>query len=193
MEPTIRQFWPSPWGFQRRRWRVGAAASGLLAGSFLAIAFYILAVLGWGKDGGRDATGWAWIDVIDAFGFIKLVVTVVKYIPQVRENYKQQSTVGWNIHQILLDVTGGVLSLAQLIIDSSLRGGDFRGVLGNPVKFGLGNISIFFDVIFMIQHYVLYRGKRKEIIEEDGDVVGEDEGLLARAESSTSEASAKSL
>ncbi len=28
---------------------------------------------------------------------------------------------------------------------------------GNPVKFGLGFASMFFDVIFMVQHYILYR------------------------------------
>ena len=27
---------------------------------------------------------------------------------------------------------------------------------GNPVKFGLGSISMVFDVVFMIQHYVLF-------------------------------------
>lgn len=28
---------------------------------------------------------------------------------------------------------------------------------GNPVKFGLGFASMFFDIIFMTQHYILYR------------------------------------
>lgn len=27
----------------------------------------------------------------------------------------------------------------------------------NPVKFLLGNITILFDVIFIVQHYILYR------------------------------------
>jgi len=30
-------------------------------------------------------------------------------------------------------------------------------VFGDPTKFGLGLFSIIFDVIFMVQHYVLYR------------------------------------
>ncbi len=29
---------------------------------------------------------------------------------------------------------------------------------GDPVKFGLGNISMFFDLIFFAQHYFLYPG-----------------------------------
>ena len=91
-----------------------------------------------------------------SLGYVKLMVTVVKYMPQVWVNYKRKSTVGWSIWQILLDLFGGILSLLQLVIDSSLQD-DWSGLTGNPVKFGLGNVSIFFDVIFMFQHYWLYR------------------------------------
>lgn len=55
-----------------------------------------------------------------------------------------------------MDFTGGILSIAQLVIDASLQS-DWSGIRGNPVKFGLGNISILFDVVFMLQHYILYR------------------------------------
>lgn len=57
---------------------------------------------------------------------------------------------------ILLDFIGGVLSLAQLIIDSALQA-DWSGITGNPVKFLLSIVSLFFDVLFLMQHYVLYR------------------------------------
>ena len=87
------------------------------------------------------------------FGFIKLVCTVAKYCPQAYLNYKRKSTVGWSIWQVLLDFAGGILSLLQLIIDSSLQA-DWSGLTGNPVKFGLSNFSLFFDVIFMVQHYM---------------------------------------
>lgn len=40
---------------------------------------------------------------------------------------------------------------------SSLHLQDWSPVTGNPVKFGLGFTSMFFDVIFMLQHYCLYR------------------------------------
>ena len=35
----------------------------------------------------------------------------------------------------------------------------WAGITGDPVKFGLGFVSIVFDTIFIIQHYVLYRQK----------------------------------
>lgn len=61
------------------------------------------------------------------------------------------------------------MSILQLVIDSSLQG-DWSGLTANPVKFGLGNVSVFFDVIFMVQHYILYRPfqkLREERIDED--------------------------
>ena len=75
-----------------------------------------------------------------------------------------------------MDLLGGVLSIAQLVIDSSLQK-DWSGLTGNPVKFGLGNVSIVFDVLFIAQHYVLYRGARKG---KDKDE--ERRGLLDSAE-----------
>lgn len=81
-----------------------------------------------------------------AIGLVKLAITMVKYIPQVVTNYQRQSTVGWSIEQILIDVWGGVLSVAQLIIDSSLQA-DWSGLTNNSVKLGLGILSIFFDIV----------------------------------------------
>ena len=37
---------------------------------------------------------------------------------------------------------------------------DWESTVGNPTKIGLGLLSIFFDVIFIIQHYCLYNGRR---------------------------------
>lgn len=87
--------------------------------------------------------------------YVKLVFTVFKYVPQVASNFRRRSTIGWSITQQLLDFTGGVLSLAQLVIDSSLQE-DWSGLTGNPLKFGLANISLVFDIIFILQHFVLY-------------------------------------
>ena len=44
-------------------------------------------------------------------GYCKALITFVKYCPQVYLNFKRKSTVGWNIYNILLDLTGGTFSL----------------------------------------------------------------------------------
>jgi cystinosin len=80
---------------------------------------------------------------------------------------------------IMLDVSGALFSLGQLVIDSALQ--KHWTFTANPVKFGLGNITIVFDVVFIIQHYVLYKNpvKRAEEEEEDEDWDGTREQLLA--------------
>jgi cystinosin len=96
-------------------------------------------------------------------------------------NYYRRSTVGFSIAQMMLDFTGGLLSNAQLFIDSYLQD-DWSGVWGNPVKFLLANLSIFFDVIFFCQHFWWYRGAREEADGQNGHVEGGDqEPLLGRS------------
>ncbi|KAI9809671.1 MAG: hypothetical protein M1825_000103 [Sarcosagium campestre] len=162
---TYSQFWC--WGFRRdRAQRVSRPVMGIVGGSIIGVSTVVALVLladdDESKAGSPDASGgWAWIDVIYALGYVKLVGTLVKYMPQAWVNYKRQSTVGWSIVQILLDVSGGVLSILQLLLDASQQD-DWSGVTGNPVKLGLGNVSIVFDIVFMLQHYWLYRNARRD-------------------------------
>jgi len=45
-----------------------------------------------------------------------------------------------------------------VLIDVSLTD-KWKFIFGDPTKFGLGVFSIFFDVVFIIQHYCLYRNR----------------------------------
>ncbi|KAL7581083.1 hypothetical protein ACA910_005886 [Epithemia clementina (nom. ined.)] len=96
-----------------------------------------------------------WLDYVYVLSFCKIAVTLVKYIPQVVLNWKRRSTTGWSIWQILLDLTGGLLSNLQLVLDCVALN-EFSGLTGNIPKLLLGQVSIVFDVIFCLQHYVLY-------------------------------------
>jgi cystinosin len=72
------------------------------------------------------------------------------------------------IWQILLDFSGGLLSDLQLVGDCwSL--GDWSGISGNFAKLLLGFVSIAFDTIFMLQHYVWYTNEADD-----------DEAMMAR-------------
>lgn len=107
---------------------------------------------------------------INAIGYVKLTVTFVKYIPQVWLNYLRKSTNGWSIGQILFDALGGVLSMLQLGIDASMQH-SWKDAIDNPVKLGLGYVSIFFDLIFITQHFLLYPKKKSNTASnEDGTV-----------------------
>ncbi|KAI0849941.1 PQ loop repeat-domain-containing protein [Daldinia vernicosa] len=171
---TTQYFLPAIWGFDRAP---GARPSrlilGVASGSFVAVAVIILVVLSTPSDA-DPRTSWAWLDVIYTISYVKLLITLVKYAPQLVYNFKNHSTKGWSIWQILLDFLGGMLSIAQLVIDSWLQG-DWSGVTGNPVKFALGNVSMLYDLVFMTQHYILYR--------DDGSAKNsEEDSLLERGD-----------
>ncbi|KAI9281852.1 PQ loop repeat-domain-containing protein [Sporodiniella umbellata] len=69
------------------------------------------------------------IDLMYYLSYVKLAVGLIKYIPQAWINFKRQSTVGWSIHNIFLDFTGGTLSIIQLVLDAYLSK-DWDGILG---------------------------------------------------------------
>lgn len=102
-----------------------------------------------------------WLRFIENLALIKMIVTLLKYYPQVIHNYRRKSTVGWSISRVHLDLTGGTMSLAQMAL-IAINTGDWRGFYGNIGKFGIGLISLIFDLIFEIQHYILYRNPKTE-------------------------------
>jgi len=97
-----------------------------------------------------------WLWFFYYLSYVKLAISFLKYCPQVFLNFRRKSTIGWNIWNVLLDFTGGLLSVFQLLFDG-WRKDNWGGVIGDPVKFALGFLSMVFDVIFMIQHYGFYR------------------------------------
>lgn len=43
---------------------------------------------------------------------------------------------------------------------------DMSAISGDPVKFGLGLVTVIFDIMFMIQHYSLYKVNNAKLLEE---------------------------
>ena len=179
MVTTSQYLMPSAWGFAPSPGdRPSRFISGVGAGCITGVAV-VVAVVGARPGAGQPADpgrGWCWLDAVYAVGYVKLLVTLIKYTPQVAANFRNRSTAGWSIWQILLDFAGGVLSIAQLVLDSALQG-DWGGVTGNPVKFALGNVSMLYDLVFFTQHYVLYRGsegkaEEREALLEGGETYG---------------------
>jgi len=116
------------------------------------------------------------LDYLYLLSYMKMAVTLVKYVPQVVLNARRQSTAGWSVWQILLDFGGGLLSDAQLVLDCwNLR--DWSGLTGNLAKLFLGSVSIVFDVIFLLQHYVLYPPPRSN----NGDEMMQEEDAVETA------------
>jgi len=98
-----------------------------------------------------------WLDFLLYCSYVKLGITLIKYVPQAFMNYRRKSTVGWSIGNVLLDFTGGMLSMVQMFL-IAYNNDDWSSLFGDPTKFGLGLFSVVFDIFFMLQHYVFYRG-----------------------------------
>ncbi|ORX36797.1 putative L-cystine transporter [Kockovaella imperatae] len=119
------------------------------------IACFVTAIMVWA---GR-------LQLLDWLYFVssmKLVISLVKYIPQVILNWQLRSVEGFAIGTIITDFMGSVLSFIQLVVSSIYIEHDPTGIIANPVKLGLSIISLVFDIIFLVQNYWLFAGRRIE-------------------------------
>ncbi|XP_031640201.1 cystinosin homolog isoform X2 [Contarinia nasturtii] len=103
-----------------------------------------------------------WLDFLYICSYIKLTITLIKYLPQAYMNYQRKSTIGWSIGNVLLDFTGGTLSMLQMMLNAH-NYDDWVSIFGDPTKFGLGLFSVMFDILFLLQHYVFYREPKDKL------------------------------
>ncbi|ALC46072.1 CG17119 [Drosophila busckii] len=133
--------------YHRANQRISKVAYGLLT------LFAVFVIISAGLAGGSVIH---WLDFLYYCSYVKLAITIIKYIPQAIMNYRRKSTAGWSIGNILLDFTGGTLSMLQMLLNAH-NYDDWESIFGDPTKFGLGLFSVLFDIFFMLQHYVFYR------------------------------------
>ncbi|KAL0840106.1 hypothetical protein ABMA28_015414 [Loxostege sticticalis] len=136
--------------YERDEQRVSNTGRGILA--LFTVIVIVTAGLGFGGV-------LKWLDFLYYCSYIKLCITLIKYVPQAYMNYKRKSTVGWSIGNIFLDFVGGFLSILQMVLNA-YNYNDWVSFFGDATKFGLGLFSLVFDVFFMLQHYVFYREAR---------------------------------
>ncbi|XP_065371333.1 cystinosin homolog isoform X1 [Calliphora vicina] len=134
------------YAYERGEQRISKTATGLLS------LFVIFVIISCGLAAGNVIH---WLDFLYYCSYVKLTITIIKYVPQALMNYRRKSTIGWSIGNILLDFTGGTLSMLQMILNA-YNYDDWVSIFGDPTKFGLGLFSVLFDIFFMLQHYVFY-------------------------------------
>uniref|UniRef100_A0A8D9BQF6 Cystinosin homolog n=1 Tax=Cacopsylla melanoneura TaxID=428564 RepID=A0A8D9BQF6_9HEMI len=96
-----------------------------------------------------------WLDFINQCALVKLTITLIKYMPQAYMNYKRKSTTGWSIGNVLLDFIGGLFSFLQMII-LAYNFDDWHSLITDTTKLGLAVFTLVFDLLFIVQHYILY-------------------------------------
>uniref|UniRef100_T1J5P1 Cystinosin n=1 Tax=Strigamia maritima TaxID=126957 RepID=T1J5P1_STRMM len=128
----------------------------------------------------------SWLPFIYYFSYVKLVTTVTKYTPQVLYadtyllnnknlkffaqcqayfHYKRKSTTGFHMGGVILDLSGGFLSIVQMVL-IAWNYDDWNSIIGDPTKLGLGLMSMMFCLVFLIQNYFFYKDSGYEPIEE---------------------------
>ncbi|KAL3624303.1 hypothetical protein CASFOL_033119 [Castilleja foliolosa] len=103
----------------------------------------------------------SWFWLVSCFNTIQVIMTIIKYIPQVVFNFKRKSTSGFSIGMVLLDFLGGVANNVQMLMQS-LDQKSWENFYGNIGKSMLASVTIVFDIIFMVQHYALYPNEKAE-------------------------------
>ncbi|XP_044502264.1 cystinosin homolog [Mangifera indica] len=104
----------------------------------------------------------SWLWLINIFNSIQVFMTLIKYIPQAVMNFRRKSTDGFSIGNILLDFLGGCTNYTQMIVQS-IDQNSWVNFYGNIGKTLLSLVSIFFDLLFMCQHYLLYPANKAAI------------------------------
>ncbi|KAF2316508.1 hypothetical protein GH714_041849 [Hevea brasiliensis] len=104
----------------------------------------------------------SWLWLISIFNSIQVFMTVIKYIPQAVMNFMRKSTDGFSIGNILLDFLGGIANYAQMAVQS-IDQNSWVNFYGNIGKTLLSLVSVFFDLLFMFQHYILYPAEKAHI------------------------------
>ncbi|KAI9127660.1 hypothetical protein K1719_000653 [Acacia pycnantha] len=100
-----------------------------------------------------------WLWLLSILSGIQVFMTVIKYLPQAVMNFRRKSTEGWSIGNILLDFSGSIGNYSQMVIQSKDQG-SWANFSGNIGKLMISLVSVFYNILFMIQHYVLYRPKK---------------------------------
>ena len=97
------------------------------------------------------------LGVFSFMGYFKLCITLIKYLPQMYWNYKRKSTEGWSIFNVIMDLTGGILSFLQMILEKVF----WPDTPINFVKVLLGSATLIYDTFFVLQHFKWYRKDRQ--------------------------------
>ncbi|AOW02918.1 PQ loop repeat-domain-containing protein [Yarrowia lipolytica] len=149
------------WGFSRSplqrlsKWGLSLLIFGIGISLGTALLVYLF--------GNSDPSiGLQWLDVTYVTGSVKVLMSTSKYFPQLLWNFRRKSTKGWSIVSILCDFGGGILSLAQLILDGYINH-DYEGIFKNVPKLLLSLITLIFDIMFMLQHYVWYNDSNFQV------------------------------
>lgn len=150
------------WHFKRRNLRVSFSTY-LFFFVFFAFqaTYYILSI--------KDATTYNLMVYTVNLSLWKVIISFIKYLPQLYFNFKRKSMIGYPIMSIWLDLLGGTFAMLQLFHDYSLVSvkWDLSVLISNNKgKFWLSMVTFFFDFCFIVQYYLVYPSRAANHVED---------------------------
>lgn len=130
---------------------------------FLVISIVVFSILTFrfGVENGKQ--GWSntrSLSYCNSLFVLKISMSLIKYIPQVIHNYDRKSMEGFAIQSVVLDVTGGIASLLQLLVQiTNEHELNYMTIVSNFGKIGLALVTLTFNFIFISQ-WLLFRKSR---------------------------------
>lgn len=92
--------------------------------------------------------------------FFKIIISLIKYIPQVMHNYRRKSMYGVSRLQLSLDVTGAVFCMLEFVLKNDLP--IVEAIHANRGKVGITTVTFIFAAVFWYQIWI-YGGERKDL------------------------------
>lgn len=84
--------------------------------------------------------------------YFKIIMSLIKYIPQVLHNYRRKSMHGISRLQIILDLIGALFSFTEFYLKNDLP--ILEAIDSNRGKFGITCVTFLFGIIYLIQIYL---------------------------------------
>ena len=93
--------------------------------------------------------------LLNFLAFLKLITSLIKYMPQAFLNYARKSTRGWSATSSVLDAKGSIFSILQTLFIAKQApnpSAEFIQLSVNAPKVPLAVLSLFFSITFLVQH-----------------------------------------
>lgn len=96
--------------------------------------------------------------------YFKIIISLIKYIPQVLHNYRRKSMFGISRLQIIFDITGSFFSFAEFYLKSDIP--IVEAIDANRGKVGITCVTSLFATIFLYQMYIYGTSRSEQRLKE---------------------------
>lgn len=99
-----------------------------------------------------DKSGHAFLNFTINLAYCKIIISLVKYLPQVQHNYRRKTMYGISRMQIQLDLLGALFCIAEIYLKNELP--LMKAIEANRGKLGITLVASVFSTIFLYQIHI---------------------------------------